>query len=145
MPKRITPQLELEIAQRRRKVAELYLRRMTQMEIGQLLDVDQKTVSRDLVALKAQWRKDASAEVDARIAREAAELDEMERDAAIKFNASGDVAFLNTRLKIKERKAKLFGYDQPTKLSITEIDAIIDAAVPELNESDDDLASTTIQ
>jgi predicted XRE-type DNA-binding protein len=133
MPK-LTPQEEIEVTKRRTLVAGLYLNRFSQMEIAAQLNVSQPTVARDLAALKAQWKREASGKINARIAREAAELDAMERDCCLQFSKSKDRTWLETRLRIKERRAKLFGFDAPTKLTINEIDAIIDAAAGELTK-----------
>lgn len=58
----------------------------------------------------------------------------------------GNAAFLAGIQWCIDTRCRIFGFYAPTKLSITEIDAIIDAAVPELNDGrTNDLASSAIQ
>ena len=54
-----------EIAARRRKVARLVARKLTQTEIAEMLGVDQSTISRDIRVVEAEWRKEANAEITA--------------------------------------------------------------------------------
>lgn len=69
----------LEIAERRQKVAALYLRGRTQREIAAAVDVDQATVSRDLKAVQKEWSEQAQADLAERKAVELAKIDELER------------------------------------------------------------------
>jgi DNA-binding transcriptional regulator LsrR (DeoR family) len=112
-----------EIEARRRKVARLYARKITQTEIAQSLGVDQATVSRDVQAIEAQWRREAQAEVGAIRAQELAELREMERYAVShQTKASSDrdrARWVAERLKIKARVAALMGLDAPVVLEHT--------------------------
>ncbi len=106
-----------EIEARRRKVARLYARKVTQAEIAQSLGVDQATVSRDIQAIEAQWRREAQAEVGAIRSQELAELREMERDVVhhlSKATSDRDRArWVAERLKIKARVAALMGLTRP--------------------------------
>ena len=69
---------QAEIAERRRLVASLYLRHVHQADIARELGVDQATVSRDITALKEDWRAQALSDVQDRVRRELAELDHLE-------------------------------------------------------------------
>jgi transposase-like protein len=97
--------------ERQRKVAALYLRRVSQSEIAKQLGVNQATISRDLQVLYKLWRAEAASMIDEHQARELAELDQMEQDAAIQYSQTKRRDWLDTRLKIKERRAKLLGLD----------------------------------
>jgi hypothetical protein len=112
-----------EIEARRRKVARLYARKITQAEIAQSLGVDQANVSRDVQAIEAQWRREAQAEVGAIRAQELAELRDMERDVVshqTKATSDRDRArWVAERLKIKARVAALMGLDAPVVLEHT--------------------------
>ena len=112
-----------EIEARRRKVARLYARKVTQTEIAQSLGVDQATVSRDVQAIEAQWRREVQAEVEAIRAQELTELREMERDVIhprSKATSDRDRArWVAERLKIKARVAALMGLDAPVVLEHT--------------------------
>lgn len=109
----------LAIAKRRRMVAQLYLRRMTQIEIAEKLNISQATVSGDLKALKREWLEQSLDAVDEVRAREVAELDEMERDCALQFVGGKEDVWILRRLGLKERRAKLLGLDKPAKATVT--------------------------
>ena len=108
-------QEEIRIAERRKKVSQLYLRHQTQAEIGRVLGVDQKTISNDLAALRAEWKASGLMNTDEVKTREAAELDEMEAEAAVEFGRKKNWEWFDRRLKVKERRAKLLGLDEPTR------------------------------
>lgn len=114
----VSRQRKTEIAERRRNVASLYLRHITQEEIAKSMGVSQVTISRDIKKLTEQWMKEANADITTRKARELAELDDMEKDAALEFNKSKRPDWWNARIKAKERRAKLLGLDAPTKQDI---------------------------
>ena len=84
-----------------------------------MLGVNQSTISRDLKRLQEQWVREASQDIGERRARELAELDDMEKDAALEFNKSKNPQWWHARLKAKERRAKLLGLDAPVKQDIT--------------------------
>jgi hypothetical protein len=105
-------QEKLKIEDRRRRVASLYLMHMTQEEIGRQLGVDQRTVGRDIEAIRESYRRERTEILD----REAAELDQMERDCAVEFARTKDREWVTERRGIKERRSKLFGLDAPTKV-----------------------------
>jgi len=109
----------VEMEERRRKVASLYLRKIKQETIAEKLEISQATVSRDLTWLRKQWRKAAITDVDARRGQELAELEEMELDCTMQFTATKDPRFLGLRLRIKERIAKMLGLDEPEKQSLS--------------------------
>ena len=100
-----------EIAARRVIVASLHARRLRQDEIAEQLKVDQSTISRDLAAISKEWREQARETLDETIARELAELSEMERDCALQFSSKKEVDWIDQRRRIKERRAKLLGLD----------------------------------
>jgi hypothetical protein len=70
---------KLAIAQRRQRTAALYLRGRTQHEIALELDVNQGTVSRDLAALREEWKQSSLIDFDEARSRELARIDELER------------------------------------------------------------------
>lgn len=107
------------IADRRKKVAALYLRRQPMDAIAQQLDVSRSTVSLDLKALRQQWQEENREDIDAVITRELAELSEMERDVALRFHEMKESEWITARLRIKERRARLMGLDQPARIDAT--------------------------
>jgi predicted transcriptional regulator len=116
MPKGVTTKA-LEIDERRRKVAQLYLRRQTQTEIARVLGVTQQTISLDIIELRKQWAAESVEAIEEVKVREAAELDEMEAEAAVEFSKRKNWEWFDRRLKCKERRAKLLGLDAPVKSS----------------------------
>lgn len=105
-------QEKLLIEERRRKVATLWLAHVTQEEIAAQIGVSQKTVSVDISAIKAQYRAERTEIID----RENAELDHMERECALRYQREKAGEWLDRRLKVKERRAKLLGLDAPSKV-----------------------------
>lgn len=66
---------------RHRRVAELYLRGLSQMEIAERLGCSQPTVSNDLAGLRAEWLASSLRDFNEAKAQELAKLDELEREA----------------------------------------------------------------
>lgn len=110
---------ETVIADRRRQVAGLYLNRVNQAQIAAKLDVHPSTISDDLAALRAEWRAEHREDIDQIVTREAAELDAIEGQASTKFAQTGEVEWLNARLKVKARRAAMLGLDQPARIDAT--------------------------
>lgn len=73
-------QKKVEIAERRPKVAALYLAGKVQTEIAAELGVDQATVSRDLKALQKEWSEQALRDLDQAKAEQLAKIDRLERE-----------------------------------------------------------------
>ena len=134
----------LEMMERRRKVVVLYLRHIDQVTIAQQLGVTQATVSRDLKALTQQWLAESVQAVEAVKARELAELDDMERECAMQFHVEKNPAWLDRRLKCKERRAKLLGLDAPTKTALTDPTGEREAGQPALTEEERILRVMTV-
>lgn len=80
MPGR-SAQERLRILQRRRRVAGLYLRGLTQWEIGQQIGVSQQCIAKDIQALETDWLAAAVVDLDAAKAKELARIDRLERVA----------------------------------------------------------------
>jgi hypothetical protein len=70
----------LKLEQRRRKVATLYLRGRYQFEIAAELGVDGSTISRDLQAIRDQWRASSLRDFDGLKAKELDRIDALERE-----------------------------------------------------------------
>ncbi len=106
---------QAEIAERRRVVASMLAKRMPQVQIAKALKVSQWTISNDIKEIKKAWLEAAKADIADIAARELAELEDMEDDAA---QAQSDPVWFEKRLKVKERKAKMLGLDAATKSEI---------------------------
>lgn len=78
----------VELAQRRAKVAELYLRQHTQQEIAKILGVDQSSISLDLKAIQEQWRSAAIIDLNEAKAKELERIDQVERAAWDSYDRS---------------------------------------------------------
>lgn len=120
-------QEQTQIAARRRQVAHFLTLRMNQREIADALHVSPQTIMRDVRAVKKYWLEQSRKDVDVFISRELAELESMDRTAAIKQEDGG---WFDRRLRVKERKARLIGLDRQ-KLEVTGHDggpiAVLDA------------------
>ncbi len=71
----------LHILQRRRRVASMYLRGLSQWQIGRLLGVSQQCIAKDIQALEKEWLAAAVVDLDAAKAKELARIDRLERVA----------------------------------------------------------------
>jgi DNA-binding transcriptional regulator LsrR (DeoR family) len=116
---------DVEIADRRRKVAAFYLNKYDQQEIANMLGVHQSTISRDIAYLSNKWLESTKDDIEKMKCREIAELERMEKDAAAMYiNAKNGekpkdaVAWMEQRLKIKDRRARLLGLDQAQKIDL---------------------------
>jgi hypothetical protein len=74
--------------ERRKRVADLYLTGKSQWHIAHELGINQGTVSRDLEALRIQWRASNQIKIDAIQERELAKLDLIEAEAWVAWEAS---------------------------------------------------------
>ena len=104
---------KVEIEDRRRRVAELLLQRVPQWRIAEQLELPRWMVSRDQSALLKAWRIEAGAATGETVARELAELDDMERQVCERFEETHAIEWVNARLRIMERRAKMLGLDEP--------------------------------
>lgn len=68
----------VELSKRRKEVATLYLRGVTQWEIAEQMDVNQATISRDLKALQEEWLQSALVDINEAKAKELAKIDALE-------------------------------------------------------------------
>lgn len=138
------------VAARRAIVAERYLRGDFQSAIAKALRVNQGTISRDLEALRQQWRESALQDFDARKAQELAKLDETERAAWQGWERSlrdaektvtrnnddgtettttiegqaGDPRFLNVVVSCVERRAELLDLNPAKKTILQDVSAL---------------------
>jgi hypothetical protein len=143
-----SPSHALEVLQRRKKVAALYLQGRYQWEIGQAVGVDRGTISRDLKAIRDQWQGAALADWTQAKNRELDRVDLLERTyweswersmapaesstqeklngtggermkAAIRREGrDGNPAFLAGVQWCIERRCKLLGLDAPQRVSL---------------------------
>ena len=69
-----------ELIRDRRRIADLYLQGWTQIDIGEELGINQSTVSRDLVAIQADWLESTLVDFNEAKAQEIAKVDRLERE-----------------------------------------------------------------
>ena len=69
------------VAERRQKVADLYLQGWTQARIGEHFGLNQKTISNDLTRIRQEWRESAIRDFDEAREIELRKLDRIEREA----------------------------------------------------------------
>lgn len=77
-----------EVAERRARVAELYLQGKTQVEIGAIVERSQPQISEDLKWCREEWARRRDQATDAWIAEQLVRLDELERQAYQQWFAS---------------------------------------------------------
>jgi predicted transcriptional regulator len=78
---RTKPQRALNAEDRRVKAASLYLRGHSQKEIATELSVSRACVSRDIKAIRQEWREDRVATIEEQRIIENAKIDQIEREA----------------------------------------------------------------
>lgn len=97
-----------DIAARRRLVASSLAKRVPQIYIAKSLGVSPATITADVKAIRREWQEAARADMEIVVARELAELEDMDSDAA-RMQSEG--SWFDRRLRVKERKAKMLGLD----------------------------------
>lgn len=136
------------IAQRRQRVAELYVKSWTQFAIAEELGISQPTVSCDLKAVRKQWLESSIRDFDALRERELQKLDLLEREAWAAWERSqqpaestkvtqdgsgkvaqktvqhqdGDPRYLDQVHKAIAARRALLGLDAPTRIAPTSPD-----------------------
>ena len=141
----VKPSRQLEIVQRRQKVAEWALQSWTQEAIAQELGVSQGLVAADLKKIRQVWRESAIRDFDAARHEELARLARIERESMAAWERSkqplqtatvngeagaqtarrtvkhqnGDPRFLDIALRCSEARRQILGLDAPTKVSPT--------------------------
>ena len=140
-PKRTSFQMERD----REEIARLYLRGLTQAEIGERMGLTRQMVGYDLKAIQCRWREDTARDLDADKARELAKIDELERTYWATWESSleqrettatarteagdsirttaqmkresqgGNPVYLQGVMSCMQRRARLLGLDAPTK------------------------------
>lgn len=159
---------QLQLQQRRQKVAARYLRGQSQWEIAHAFEVDQATISRDLVALHAEWLAQSMLDIDAIKARELAKTDEVERQAWEAWSRScqdaqtlkarvrgdssatektvkgqaGDPRFLAIVLECVEKRCKILGVIATGGMTNDQIDRLLDAEFARISGADRPQIST---
>ena len=100
-----------ELADRRRIVAGMHLRRKTQAEIATELNVDPRTIQRDVAWLERLWQKELVTDPVKQRARDLAATNNLERSAAKRYLETGSEVWWDRIMKSLERRAKLLGLD----------------------------------
>lgn len=123
------------VEERRRKVAKLMVRRLTQRQIEANLPaldcIDTNTgkpwgvmtINRDVKALRKQWREDAAGDTDQHQANILAELAEIKRVAwGAEIPGTKELyPDMTTLLKAINQECKILGLDAPTKYKLEDL------------------------
>ena len=138
---------KLAVAERRSRVADLYVRGWTQTAISQKLEMAQSTISADLKSIQKEWRENAVRDFDAAREKELQKLGLLEREAWAAWERSqkqkqsarirvegdqqkteklvadqaGDPRFLDQIHKCIVSRRALLGLDAPTEIVTPEI------------------------
>jgi len=137
-----------QLAERRQRVAELYVKAWSQPAIARQLGISQTTVCRDLQAIRQQWRESSVRDFDAAREHELQKLDLLEREAWAAWQRSqqpvestrvtqdgsgkkaqktvehpvGDPRYLEQIHKCIAGRRALLGLDAPTRIAPTSPD-----------------------
>jgi len=94
--------------------------RVSQREIAKQLDESDAVISNDVKILQAAWQRAMIDDPVKERLRELAEIDDMERYAALQLVQTRDGIWWDRRLRAKERRARMLGLDAPFKIDKTE-------------------------
>lgn len=119
---------KLEIATRRKQVAQLLREKVPQYEIAATLKVSVGTVSSDLKSLRQIWNEEAQVALEAHIAQELFINNEDERMLRQDMRNAGRDIELKMRifdrvLKVQEARRKLLGLDAPIRMELARAEA----------------------
>lgn len=103
--------------QRRSLVADLMVNGWQALAIARHLGVSHQTVYNDIDAIRAQWAKNQTRQYDTWVQGELETLTYLESKIAHRID-TGDLAAVQTRLRILERRAKYLDLDSPTRYVI---------------------------
>lgn len=120
---------EVQLAERRRRIASMMLAGARQVDVARTLGVDQPTMTREVQAIKQQWRDDTSRDVSELVDIEVARLDRLQM-AHWERAIQGHGASTDTVLKIIDKRIKLLGLDAPER---HQVDITNETTVEELN------------
>lgn len=164
---RLTPGGKLLQLERRRNVANRYMRGEAQWSIARALEINPDTVRQDLRAIRKEWLLSALTDYGNRQAQELAKVDEVERQSWDAWTCSrevhyvkgpdgdwvakqppGDPRFLEMVLNCIKRRCEILGVDAPRRAVILhqttdDIKGLTDAQLVKLLEGDTGGACTT--
>lgn len=106
-----------------RKIEAMALRRqgLSYRKIGARLGVSQTQAHKDVLECLAELAKERQAETEHHVTLELERLDALYEAVSTKAE-KGDIAAINTALKIAERRARLLGLDAPTRTELSGTD-----------------------
>lgn len=138
---------QVELSDRRRRVADLYVQGVSQTDIAIRLGVNQGTISRDLQAVEKEWAEQRVADIDQAKRLQLEKIDRMEREAwnawekskgpleinragvnqqqkgraeRITKTTAGDPRMLLIVDRCIERRCKILGLEAPVKTAVTD-------------------------
>jgi hypothetical protein len=112
---------DLAVHAKRERVAEMYLRGLTQAAIAEKENTTQATISRDLAAIKKAWQQSAIRHFDEDVNKELDRIDLLERtywegwQRSCREGRDGNPSWLAGVERCVERRCKLLGLDAPEK------------------------------
>lgn len=123
MPNKRSTKTTVKTQERRKEVAKLYLRGVSQTEIAERLGVVQSTISKDVSALLEQWKATQERTIDDAVTRQLEELKQIISTAwQCLFQSESDDAkakWLDVIMKAQDRESKLLGLDAPKRTDVT--------------------------
>ena len=112
-------QKELDAVARRATVAGLMLSGVRgQKQIAAAVGVDQSTISRDIKAIEADWKKQAVVDLDEAKTIDLRRIDEAIR-AVMPQVRKGHLSAVDRMVALLKRRADIFGYDSPKRTENT--------------------------
>jgi len=133
--------MSAERERRRTRVAAMMLAHRSQRQIASALGVSQATISRDVQAIRREWRQRRMEDATAVVAEEVAKLDAIER-AILPRVLEGELHAIDRLMSVMRQRAQLLGLDEPqqhehTHLTMDQVEQEIARLEAELGERDD--------
>ena len=135
-----TEQNEFDVADRRRLVAELYLKGKYQTEIAKESGVTQQQISSDLKQIRKAWLEAGIRDFDAIKSEQLAKLDVLENtywkaweESDSRVSRHGELLGADPRYlagieSVIDKRCRIFGFYAPTKINVNDIDAALESA-----------------
>jgi hypothetical protein len=103
-------------ASRRREVATKYIARVSKAQIARDLHVNPQTINRDVKWLEEKWNAELIKDPVAARARTLATMQQLERDAAKKYQDTGEGSWWDRWLVAVQAITHFLGLDSPIKV-----------------------------
>lgn len=115
----VTAAKKAEVQARRNQVLQYIKARLSYRQIAEKVGVSRTQVERDVKAVVQQWHDENMKDIAKQIAIDCGAIDDALLGITTRYR-QGDDAAIQSLTKLLERRAKMMGYDAPTRQSVIE-------------------------